>query len=338
MIDSIRIGGLTCYPEIVEELGGNPKNLCEDCGISYEVFKDEDHVISFSKRAELFEATAKALKKPDFGLYLGSLQKVDLLGLVSVVMQTAKTIGDAMKSNAEFMYVHTPAVHYSIDDEHPMYVRAEMNITLPNLSHRDIPQSTDFIVSVAQEVWRQMAREKFQILKVEIPHEPLLPIEMYEDYFDASIEFNSKSMAWYIPKDTYNSPLPLSSDKLNGFASEYLISHFPKQGSQFSLLVEREIHRLIESENCSKERIASSFNIHPKTMQRRLKQENNSFDVIRDRVRRERAVYYLCNTELSFGDISTLLGYMDQASFSRSCQRWFSKSAREIRIDRKFDV
>lgn len=338
MNDSIRIGGLNSYPEVVEAMGGDPKEISECCNIPYEVFDDDDNVISFSKRAELLELTADKLKKPDFGLYIGSRQKVDVLGPMAVAMQTANTIGDAMKCNARFMHIHSPAIHYDIDEQHSDYVRASMSINLPNFSHRDIPQSVDLILTVAQEIWRQMAREKFQLLKVEIPHEPLFPVPMYEAYFDANLEFNSESMAWHIPRSTFDAPLPLRSDRLHNFASEYLVTQFPEKGKKFSVIVERELRRLMESENCNREMIAESLSIHPKTMQRRLKDEDCSFEGIRDRVRRDRATYYLCNTDITLGEISALIGYSDQAALSRSCQRWFSKSPREIRSESKLSL
>ncbi|GAA6154235.1 AraC family transcriptional regulator [Pseudoteredinibacter isoporae] len=332
---SVRIGGLKGYSEVVTRLGGDPKEFLERCDIPYDVLDDEENTILYANMVALIEYTAKCLKKPDFGLYLGQYQKVDILGPMSVAIQTAEAVSDAMKCMARFLHIQNPALQYYIDDDHPDYVRAIMNVSLPNLSHRDMPQTVGRAAALGQEMFMQVAREHFEIIKVEIPHEPLLPVSMYESYFNAALEFNSESVVWHISKETYNAKLPLHSDRLHRFASQYLTEQFPAQAKRLSVMVERELRKLMESGSCTRDTIADLLNLHPKTMQRRLAQEDCNFEGIRDKVRRERASYYLCNTDMPFSQVADRIGYSDQAALSRSCQRWFSRSPREIRSENK---
>ncbi|MBB6521255.1 AraC family transcriptional regulator [Pseudoteredinibacter isoporae] len=332
---SVRIGSLDGYREAVTRLGGNPSDLSSRCDIPFEIFEDEDNTIPYAKLSELMELTARELKKPDFGIYLGTCQKVDILGPISVAVQTAKTVGEAMKCAARFVHIQSPAVHYHLEENHSGYVRAVMSINLPDLAQREMPQAMGLTAAVGQEIWRQLAGERFELLKLELPHEPLCPIPMYEAYFHGDIEFNSESVVWHVPREVYDAPLPLRSERLHEFASSYLVEQFPAQAKQLSVQVEKELRKLMETGNCTRDTIAEVLNLHPKTMQRRLAQEDCNFESIRDRVRRERATYYLCNTNLPFGQIAELIGYSDQAALSRSCQRWFSRSPREIRGENK---
>ncbi|GAA6154248.1 AraC family transcriptional regulator [Pseudoteredinibacter isoporae] len=332
---SVRIGSLKGYQEVVATLGGDPEFLFNRCSIPIEVFEDEDNTIPYSKLAELLELTAIHLEKPDFGLHLGSTQNVDTLGPLSIALLTAETVGDAMQCFAQFSHIQSSAIHYHIDDQHPGYIRAVMNVNFPGVPHRDMPQAVDHAIAVGQSVWKQLASDNFQLLKVEVPHEPLHPTSIYGTYFDARIEFNTESIAWYISKKTFDTPLPLSNAKLHQFTCDYLREHYPRQAMSLSALVERELRKLMETESCTRDSIAASLSLHPKTMQRRLAQENCNFESIRDQVRKERATYYLCNTEMPFGKIAELIGYSDQAALSRSCQRWFSKPPREIRGENK---
>lgn len=332
---SVRVGSLIGYPELVEKLGGDPQDLFARCNIPLEAFEDEDNLIPYAKMVELLEITATRLNRSDFGLYLGSLQNADIFGPVSTAIQTAKTVGHAMKSVARFVHIQSPAIHYSIDEQHEDYVRVSKSISLPDLSHREMPQAIDRAIASGQEIWKQLAGTNFKILKIEIPHEPLCPISSYEQYFDAQIEFNTESIAWHIPREIYDSPPPLQSKRLHRFAMDYLTEQYPTQNNQLSFVVEKELRRLIETESCTRDSIAESLALHPKTMQRRLARENSNFDSIRDRVRRERATYYLCNTDIPFKKIAKRVGYGDQAALSRSCQRWFSKSPREVRSENK---
>jgi AraC-like DNA-binding protein len=66
-------------------------------------------------------------------------------------------------------------------------------------------------------------------------------------------------------------------------------------------------------------------------MQRRLAQEGTSFEVIKEEARRDLAQRYLAQPDLSMSQITLLLGYSEQASFGRSCRRWFDLSPRDMR-------
>ncbi|MBB6523016.1 AraC family transcriptional regulator [Pseudoteredinibacter isoporae] len=331
MDNSVRIGGLNNYLDVVTRLGGNPEDLLDRCDIPFEAFEDEDNIIKYSQLAELLEITSQELKKPDFGLYLGTRQKVNILGPVSIAIQTASTVGEAMQCAARFLHIQSSALNYHMDEQHPDYVRTIVDINIPELSHRQMPQNIDRCVAVGQEIWKQLSGDKFNIPKIEIPRELSFPKPMYESYFDSDIEFNSESIVWYISRDTYEAPLPLSCKRLHEFASHYLEEQFPGKNERLAVLVERELRKNLEVADCTREWMANFLELHPRTLQRLLTKEHSSFEEIRNKVRKERVIYYLCNTKLPFSQIANLVGYSGQAALSRSCQRWFSKSPRQIR-------
>jgi AraC-like DNA-binding protein len=74
--------------------------------------------------------------------------------------------------------------------------------------------------------------------------------------------------------------------------------------------------------------------IHPRTLQRRLEREGESFDRIRDRVRREKAEYYLRRTNAPLSQVAGIIGYSEQSILTRSCRRWFGLPPRKVRAAR----
>ncbi|MBB6521278.1 AraC family transcriptional regulator [Pseudoteredinibacter isoporae] len=335
MGQTIRMGSFNGYRELVVSLGGNPEEFAKRCNIPIQVFDSDDTTILFSQFAELLELTAKCLKTPDFGLRLGSLQTIDLLGPTSVAIQTAKNLDEAIQCIARFVHVLSPAIHFDVDDSHPEHVKVLANISLPNFSHRDMPQATDLAITAGLKIGQQLTGEAFEILKIEVPHEPLLSVLKYKEYCNTEIHFNTESIAWHFSQKDYDALLPLHSKKLHRFAFQHILEHYPGQEKPLSVLVEEKLRELLEAETCTRASIAKHLGIHPKTLQRKLGMENCSYDSIRDKVRRERVTYYLSNTDIPFGKIASLVGYRDQAALSRSCQRWFSKSPREIRGENK---
>jgi AraC-like DNA-binding protein len=93
------------------------------------------------------------------------------------------------------------------------------------------------------------------------------------------------------------------------------------------------ITRYLVEGNCSCKRVASALGLHPRTLQRRLRKESESFEAIKDSVRRDVALRYLQQPDISLVRVTEMLGYSETSVLSRSCLRWFSASPRRLRND-----
>ena len=82
---------------------------------------------------------------------------------------------------------------------------------------------------------------------------------------------------------------------------------------------------------CSRGEVAKALHMHPRTLQRRMREEGTTFEAIKDEARRDLAQRYLSQPDLPFTQITALLGYSEQSAFGRSCRRWFDMTPREAR-------
>jgi AraC-like DNA-binding protein len=99
----------------------------------------------------------------------------------------------------------------------------------------------------------------------------------------------------------------------------------------FTTQVREAIEALLDTGTCGHRQVASTLYMHPRTMQRRLKDEGTTFEDIRDQVRRDLAERYLAEPELSLSQVTALLGYSEQSALGRSCRRWFHATPRDFR-------
>ncbi len=93
------------------------------------------------------------------------------------------------------------------------------------------------------------------------------------------------------------------------------------------------ITRHLVEGNCTCKRVSATLGLHPRTLQRRLRDERESFEAIKDSVRRDVALRYLQQPDISLVQVTELLGYSETSVLSRSCLRWFSASPRQLRND-----
>lgn len=77
--------------------------------------------------------------------------------------------------------------------------------------------------------------------------------------------------------------------------------------------------------------IAQQLEMTPRSLQRKLKMEGRSFSDLVDNVRRELATRYLQHSVLPISEISHLIGYSNQSSFTRACERWYQQRPLDVR-------
>lgn len=77
--------------------------------------------------------------------------------------------------------------------------------------------------------------------------------------------------------------------------------------------------------------IAQNLNIGTRTLRRRLKSLDTSYQKILDDVKRELAIEYLQTTNLSIQEISDLLGYSEVTNFRRAFVKWVGVSPYQYR-------
>jgi AraC-like DNA-binding protein len=68
--------------------------------------------------------------------------------------------------------------------------------------------------------------------------------------------------------------------------------------------------------------MAERLGLHPRTLQRRLKDENESYLNIQARMRHRLACQWLLQAEQSIDDISVRLGFSDRRAFTAAFKRW----------------
>jgi AraC-like DNA-binding protein len=70
------------------------------------------------------------------------------------------------------------------------------------------------------------------------------------------------------------------------------------------------------------ETLARQLNMHPQTLRRRLASEGNTYQDIKDDIRRDAAEYYLRERALSVEEIAFRSGFSEASAFIRAFKRW----------------
>jgi AraC-like DNA-binding protein len=330
MTATVRVSGLRGYASLVEEFGGDPEQLSKDCGIDPQILGDDDALIPYRQMIHLTEHCATELDVPDFGLRLAVTQDVGILGPLAVAIQHSSTVEEAIGCAARHLFVQSPALMLELDEQGEQ-TRIRLHIRLNNMPHRGMRQAEDLAIGLLHRILSMLVEGDYELLKVELPHDPLCSPGVYERYFAAPVHFGSQANAIYVSTATIKSQLTERSSQLHQLAIAYLDVQFPTPDGRIATRVDTAIRRTLGTESCNRTSVAQAMAIHPRTLQRRLEREGETFDEIRDRVRREKAEYYLSKTSAPLSQVAGIIGYSEQAVLTRSCQRWFGQTPRKFR-------
>jgi AraC-like DNA-binding protein len=90
------------------------------------------------------------------------------------------------------------------------------------------------------------------------------------------------------------------------------------------------IGRLLPVGDCSLEQVAATLDMHPRTLQAKLKKEHQkSYREILQETRQGLAERFLRQRSGSITDLALQLGYAELAVFSRHFKRWSGMTPRE---------
>lgn len=84
----------------------------------------------------------------------------------------------------------------------------------------------------------------------------------------------------------------------------------------------------------SLEQLTKQLNMSARTLRRRLEKEGTSFQRIKDNARRDAAIAWLSQEELSVSDVAELSGFSDPSAFHRAFKRWTGKAPGHFRPSR----
>jgi AraC-like DNA-binding protein len=147
---------------------------------------------------------------------------------------------------------------------------------------------------------------------------------MFDDIFPCRHYFNQGRNSIVFNRRFLDMPVVQTPQTLTEFlrdAPQGLLTHYQTDNS-----LTANIQRMLQNEDSVErlpfERVAERLHTTTQTLRRRLKEEGNTYQEIKDAVRRDMAVYHLVKLNTPINEIVTLMGFSESSAFNRAFKKW----------------
>ena len=241
-------------------------------------------------------------------------------------------VGSFLQTIAKYQSVRTNGLVYEIYDNPDMdEIIGSYIVSAHSVPHRQFLENN---VALAALTARKLI-PGFQVKYVSFTHEAPADQTLHREVFDAPIYFGAKENRLVSDKGYFG----LKDSQLSvGFRDFALRAYFkgqtelePTARQSVSKFIETVLPSVMGLGLSDVESFAKSMNMHPKKLQRLLKDEGLSYSNVTDTVRQRLAETYLVNTSLTIAQIARLLDYSSDRPFASAFKRWSGASPTQFR-------
>lgn len=292
-----------------------------------EIVADDDARISPAQFCVAWAELVRITADPTIALTIAGALQPGSFGIVEYVCRASSTLGDALRQWVRYLNLLDDAVLVALelDDEH-VYLQVKKESEAP------APAAHELCFALVALRLRQLATAPFRVTAVDLSHPAPGDPAIYRAWFDAPVKFGAARTQLVLPRSCVSISLASADPTLLAIltrAADELTSHGPEDPT-LTAQVARVLRDALREDEGRIEQVAKRLGLTSRSLQRRLKDENTSFNAVRETVRQELSQKYLAE-KLSIAEISFLLGFSEPSAFFRAFKRWTGQTPVEVR-------
>jgi AraC-like DNA-binding protein len=327
----VRAAGIRGF-ECLNQLGeSRAAALLRSVNVDLSATRWQESYVSYRAVMELLDGVADRHHLPNLGLMLSEHEKQDIamLGALGVAMQHARTAREGFKFAEKHLSFHSPAGVLKLQPAAGNSDFLSFDIDID--SKPAAVQTFELSIAVTNRIARNLIGRDYKPREVWFRHAPVSPLSEYRRIFGVTPKFEMTCNGLLISSDQLDASIGGRNEIISELAEHFILSQKAPSFSDARTEVRRFIASLIQTEPCTQERISELMRMSVRTMQRRLRDENTTFEEILDNVRRGLAEDYLYHTGLSLSLIAERLHFKEASGLTRACNRWFGLGPKQLR-------
>jgi AraC-like DNA-binding protein len=319
-----------------ERIGIDTRELLAAANLTAAEVDDPDGRLPGEAVAALWQAALERSGDPELGLRVALAVPFGVYRLIDFLAASAATVGEGLLRVARYFPLINSALGWQVSEmggKPGAALARRMALTYPAPAGRLPRPYAEYAVAVTVLHCRRASGFDWPVVEVAFEFGPPSSTADHVNAFGCPVLFDQPYTGFALAQTTWDTPSRAASSDLLRTLEEHadrLIAGL-RAGSVVSAKVSRLIAEELQGGDASLRRIARRMGMSPRTLQRRLEEEDTSFADVVDRTRRDFAEVYIKEEGLALTEVAYLLGFSEPSAFTRAFHRWYGVPPSQFR-------
>lgn len=307
--------------------------VTEGTGIAPEDLAHYPHPVTVAQHLRCIENVIALRDSPDWHLQWGKRMAENFHGAVTMAWLSAPTLGEGLDAFIHYMPSRVPYLEWKGRADGDCF-RCEVTpvVELGPVRHMlvEVP------LVVMHEYVRVMRHGPASAARVELAYPPPMEAGLYARWFDCPVAFECGGNALVIPA-SWRAIANVDFDEgawRSALARCEAQCHPGDQRNVLTRVRQLLLESIAEGRSGAEptlDHVARRMHLSPRTVIRRLRALDTTFQRLSDDVLKQRARELLADPVNRVQDVAVRLGYTDAASFRKAFRRWYGMTPAAFR-------
>ncbi len=314
-------------------VGVSPPLLLSAAKLDPMLISGPDAEMLHSQELRLWDEAARLTDDPDFGLHLAEWvgrRTEEIFDVLAFALRSCATLGDSYRLAERYMRLVHQGIYVHLEEEPDIARLVHGHHQEPSTPPR---HPVEGMMALVVLQGRRAIGEEFAPQAVCFTHARPERVSEQERLFRAPVRFGCERNELVLERALLSRPQRHAEPRLLAMLDRQLtalLSDLPEDHS-FQAAVRRRMMDELPEREPAMAAIAAKLHMSPRSLQRRLQNENTSFANVLFELRRDLAFRYLRDERIAIGEVGFLLGFLDVASFQRAFKRWTGSTPAQYR-------
>lgn len=316
--------------------GGDPAHILDNYGLTRAILDDPRATVPLARYIAMFEEMALRLDEPLLGARLGKAARPVDLGPAGLVMARSGSVKAALGRLTRFMNSFQSGTHSALGGAGDLLV---WTYKVKDAAIWPRRQDAEFTMSATIHLIRAAFSPDWRPVQVQFEHEtpPPATARALRRLLGCPIRYEAASNGLTLAHDEANARVREEDHDLIAVLERFLDDTMPPDSptDKWGDKVLSLIATYLGQQPVTIRRLAADLVISPRSLQRRLAEEDTSVRELLQQYREELAEHHLQSGASHLGNLAEALGYADGTTFWRAHRNWTGTSPSAARTRRR---
>ncbi len=305
----------------VQKLGFSPEVICKKAQITFKSLGSGQLTLTDKQAEIVWSESVKETKNNELGFYLGLKTPIEGLATLGFILQNSPTFFEVLKNAVSYINLVTDIIELSLKQENDEFQLLIIPNPLYTINSPERSKQVSLLtISMTLKIYYHLTLQEFPPVDIYFPYTP--PQNTLREFTRATGHQHTKKH--YIIKGSakiLDIKIVNSNPNILMSLINYSKDFLTQKNNKWSLKVEQHLLSEYTKSFPNLITVAHSLNLSERSLQRKLKSENNTFTKILQKVKLNLAYVELKKSK-NLKTIASNLGFSSSSSFIK----FFKKS------------